>query len=56
MPSDFDFITFTAPLPKERYGNGVDWEKSEEMGLIKPQKTLAGFTPKIHWWCRRTLT
>ena len=46
VPSDFDFFSFTAPLPKERYGNGVDWEKAEEQGLIHPQTALAGFTPK----------
>ncbi|MDR3762839.1 MAG: cytochrome c3 family protein [Acidobacteriota bacterium] len=44
VQSDFDFFTFSAPLPKERFGNGIDWEKSEEMGLIKPAKVLEGFT------------
>jgi c(7)-type cytochrome triheme protein len=33
VQSDFDFFTFSAPLPKERFGNGIDWEKSEELGL-----------------------
>jgi c(7)-type cytochrome triheme protein len=44
VPSDFDFFTFSQPLPKERFGNGIDWEKAEEMGLIKPAAYLDGFT------------
>jgi c(7)-type cytochrome triheme protein len=44
VPSDFDFFAFSQPLPKERFGNGIDWEKAEEMGLIKPAAYLDGFT------------
>jgi c(7)-type cytochrome triheme protein len=42
--SDFDFFTFSQPLPKERFGNGLDWEKAEELGLIKPASVLEGFS------------
>jgi c(7)-type cytochrome triheme protein len=44
VASDFDFFQFSQPLPKERFGNGVDWEKSEELGLIKPASFLEGFS------------
>jgi c(7)-type cytochrome triheme protein len=42
VASDFDFFKFSEPLPKERFGNGLDWEKSEELGLIKPASFLEG--------------
>jgi len=42
VKSDYDFFTFSQPLPKERFGNGLDWEKSEELGLIKPVSFLEG--------------
>jgi c(7)-type cytochrome triheme protein len=32
---DYDFYSFTKKLPKERFGNGIDWEKAETSGLIK---------------------
>lgn len=38
----YDFTTFTGRLPKGRFGNGVDWEKAEEQGLIKPVDVLEG--------------
>jgi c(7)-type cytochrome triheme protein len=44
VASDFDFFAFSQPLPKERFGNGIDWEKAEEMGLINPVAFLDGFT------------
>lgn len=44
VASDFDFFKFSQTLPKERFGNGIDWEKSEELGLIKPSKVLEGVT------------
>ncbi len=31
-----DFFHFTEKLPKERFGNGIDWEKAENEGYIKP--------------------
>ncbi|MBI5641712.1 MAG: hypothetical protein HZA17_14950 [Nitrospirae bacterium] len=30
-----DFYKFTADFPKERFGNGIDWEKAENEGKIK---------------------
>src|SRR5579871_1752920 len=44
VASDFDFFKFNEPLPKERFGNGVDWERAEQLGLIKPADSLAGFS------------
>jgi len=42
VASDYDFFHFAKPLPKENYGNGIDWEKSEELGLIKPVAHIDG--------------
>ena len=39
-----DFSAFTANLPRGRFGNGIDWEKAEEMGLIKPVDFLEGIS------------
>lgn len=48
VATDYDFARFGELLPKERYGNGIDWEKSEELGLIKPASFLNGVTmPRI---------
>lgn len=44
VASDFDFFQFSQPLPKERFGNGLDWEKAEELGLIKPVNAVAGIS------------
>lgn len=41
---EHDFATFTRGLPRGRFGNGVDWEKAEEMGLIKPVDFLEGIS------------
>jgi c(7)-type cytochrome triheme protein len=46
VASDYDFFRFSEPLPKERFGNGLDWEKAEELGLIKPSASLEGVTIK----------
>jgi c(7)-type cytochrome triheme protein len=32
---EYDFATFTRKFPKERFGNGIDWEKTESAGLVK---------------------
>jgi c(7)-type cytochrome triheme protein len=37
-----DFAKFASPLPKERFGNGIDWEKAEVDGQIKPVDFLEG--------------
>ncbi|MBP1732235.1 MAG: cytochrome c, 6 heme-binding site [Deltaproteobacteria bacterium] len=39
---DYDFATYTARFPKERFGNGIDWEKAEDEGYIKPVDVLEG--------------
>lgn len=39
-----DFRAFTAKLPRGRFGNGVDWEKAEETGAIKPGDFLEGIS------------
>lgn len=31
----YEFQTFTDKLPKERFGNGIDWESAEAKGQIK---------------------
>ncbi len=36
VKQDYDFAAFTAQFPKERFGNGINWEKAEEQGIIKP--------------------
>lgn len=41
-----DFEKFAALLPKGRFGNGIDWEKAEEQGLIKPLDILEGVSIK----------
>jgi len=44
VKTDYDFAKFASALPKERFGNGLDWEKAEEMGLIKPVNFLEGLS------------
>lgn len=39
---EYDFAKFTERFPKERFGNGIDWEKSEADGYIKPADFLEG--------------
>ncbi|MFA5353436.1 MAG: c(7)-type cytochrome triheme domain-containing protein [Thermodesulfovibrionales bacterium] len=42
----FDFASFTAKFPRERFGNGTNWEKTEAEGLIKPIDTMEGISVK----------
>ncbi len=42
VASAYDFFQFSQPLPKERFGNGIDWEQAEQLGLIKPGNSLEG--------------
>jgi len=44
--NESDFWAFSENLPKEKMGNGIDWEKAEEMGLIKPIDFLDGHSKK----------
>lgn len=46
VKSDYDFNRFTKGLPRERFGNGVDWEKAEESGLVKPVDFVEGISIK----------
>lgn len=41
-----DFEKFAERLPKGRLGNGIDWEKAEEQGLIKPIDIIEGVSIK----------
>jgi len=43
---EYDFATFTQNLPKERFGNGIDWEKAEQNNFIKPADFLEGVSIK----------
>ncbi|MBI5639381.1 MAG: hypothetical protein HZA17_03045 [Nitrospirae bacterium] len=43
---EYDFKSFTAKMPKERFGNGINWEQAEEEGLIKPIDFLEGVSIK----------
>jgi c(7)-type cytochrome triheme protein len=43
---EHDFGRFAARMPKERFGNGINWEKAEEDGLIKPLDVLPGVSVK----------
>jgi c(7)-type cytochrome triheme protein len=42
----YEFTEFTGKLPKERFGNGINWEQAEAMGLIKPIDFLEGVSIK----------
>jgi c(7)-type cytochrome triheme protein len=41
---DYDFYELTSKFPKERFGNGIDWMKAEEEGLIKPINFIEGIS------------
>jgi c(7)-type cytochrome triheme protein len=43
---DYEFSSFTKDLPRGRFGNGIDWEKAEESGLIKPVDFVEGLSFK----------
>ena len=43
---DFDFDRLTKGLPKGRLGNGVDWDKAEEKGLIRLTDYIEGVSIK----------
>lgn len=42
----YDFREFTKDLPRERFGNGIDWEKAEKEGKIKPVDFIEGVSIK----------
>lgn len=43
---EYNFSEFIARFPKERFGNGVDWEKAENDGLIKLIDHIEGISIK----------
>ena len=43
---EHDFVEFTGKFPKERFGNGINWEKAEEDGYIHPVDFLEGVSIK----------
>jgi c(7)-type cytochrome triheme protein len=45
-PSLDEFAAATRNLPRGRFGNGVDWEKAEQDGLIHPVDFLEGVSIK----------
>lgn len=40
------FYSFAEKMPRERLGNGIDWEDAEARGLIKPVTRLEGISPR----------
>ncbi|MBI4685657.1 MAG: hypothetical protein HY755_10715 [Nitrospirae bacterium] len=41
-----EFNKITAKFPRERFGNGIDWEKAENEGIIKLKNEIQGITIK----------
>ncbi len=48
---DADFLRFAQALPRERFGNGLDWQQAEELGIIHPADFVPGISIK-----RKSLT
>jgi len=46
VKKEYVFNIFTEKLPKERFGNGINWEAAESEGLIKPINFLEGISIK----------
>lgn len=46
VTKEYDFNKFTEQFPKERYGNGIDWQKAEADGIIKPIDFIEGISIK----------
>src|SRR5512139_449939 len=44
VKKEHDFETFAAKMPKERFGNGINWEEAEAKGLIKPVDFIEGIS------------
>jgi c(7)-type cytochrome triheme protein len=40
------FYGFVEKMPRETFGNGINWEKAEEQGLIKPADYIEGVSVK----------
>jgi c(7)-type cytochrome triheme protein len=41
---DAEFAAFAKGLPRERFGNGIDWEKAEATRLITPSDVVEGLS------------
>lgn len=41
-----EFYKFTANFPRERFGNGIDWEKAENEGKLKLKDYIEGISMK----------
>ncbi|HYE25529.1 MAG TPA: c(7)-type cytochrome triheme domain-containing protein [Clostridia bacterium] len=41
-----EFAQFARPFPKERFGNGLDWQQAEELGIIQPADFVKGLSIK----------
>jgi len=41
---EYDFEKFLEKFPRERFGNGINWEKAESDGVIKPIDYLPGIS------------
>ena len=42
----YDFASYTERFPRDRFGNGINWELAEEKGLIDPVDFLEGISIK----------
>ena len=42
--TDSDFLRFAQPLPKERFGNGLDWQQAEALAMIRPVDAVRGIS------------
>ena len=42
----YDFYEFQKKMPRERFGNGIDWQKAEDKGKIKIVDYLKGISIK----------
>ncbi len=46
VAAEYDFYVVTKNYPKERFGNGIDWEMAEKDGHIKLIDTIEGVSVK----------
>lgn len=42
----YEFNTYARKLPRFKFGNAIDWEKAEELGLVRPLDFLEGVADK----------
>jgi c(7)-type cytochrome triheme protein len=46
VKTEHDFAAFAKGLPRERFGNGIDWERAESEKLIRPADFVEGISIK----------